>query len=338
MLDVKEFFDPATSTLTYVVWHKRTLDAVVIDPVWDYDANDSKVSDVSAQKILKFIREKALRLHWILETHAHADHLSASQILKRVHSHARIGISAGICIVQSAFKDVFGFDDSFKADGSQFDRLFADGEIVKAGELQFKTLGLGGHTPACIGYFFEGAGAQPSLVFVGDAIFMPDQGTGRCDFPGGSAEALFDSIQSQLFQLSDETEVYVGHDYQPGGRELRFKATVSEQKKHNIHVTPKTSKLSFVAMRKERDTTLSAPRLLLPSLQVNIRAGLAPEVDSKGRRFLKIPFLVSLVAFILGAGLVVSSSYQAFAEEIAPTIAGKVHTIFCDNQSVVQTD
>lgn len=282
MTQVKEFFDPATWTLTYVVFDPDTKDAIVLDPVWDYDPAASKMSTESANAVLQFISEQQLNVHYILETHAHADHVSGSQVLKKHLKDAKVGIGAHITKVQEVFKEVFNLHEDFATNGSQFDLLLEEGKAYTAGTIKIQVLYTPGHTPACSSYLIDNA------VFTGDALFMPDYGTGRCDFPAGSATELFDSVQ-KLYQLPDETLVYTGHDYMPNGRPLRFQSTIGEQKKSNIHITEKTTREQFVEFRNARDKTLSAPRLLLPSVQVNIDAGHLPEAESNGTRYLKIP-------------------------------------------------
>jgi len=283
MTQIKEFFDKDTWTLTYVVWDTNTHDAVVIDPVMDYDPAASKTSEESARAVIEFLRSKNLNLHYILETHAHADHLSGSQIIKREFPLARIAIGANITKVQEVFKGVFEMPGDFKTDGSQFDRLLKDGEDLLAGSLKIKTLFTPGHTPACASYYVDGN------VFVGDALFMPDYGTGRCDFPAGSAADLYHSIHGRLYELPESTKVYTGHDYLPNGRALRFMSTIAEEKKNNIQLKTETSLEDFVRFRTERDRTLAAPKLLLPSVQVNIDAGQLPKPSKNGKRYLRIP-------------------------------------------------
>lgn len=283
MTQIKEFFDKQTWTLTYVVWDEKSHDALVIDPVLDYDPASSKTSENSAKIVLDFLKSKNLKVHYILETHAHADHLSGSQVIKKAHPAAKIAIGERITAVQEVFKNVFGLPADFKTDGSQFDRLLKDGEEVRAGTLTFKTMFTPGHTPACASYYIDGN------VFVGDALFMPDSGTGRCDFPSGSATDLYRSIHGRLYELPDNTKVYTGHDYQPNGRELKFMSTIAEEKVENVQLKAKTSQDEYVRMRTERDKTLAAPRLLLPSVQVNIDAGNLPTPAANGKRYLKIP-------------------------------------------------
>lgn len=283
MIQIKEFFDKNTWTLTYVVWDKTSRDAIVIDPVMDYDPATSKTSKESAKAVIDFLHSKELNLHFILETHAHADHLSGSQIVKKEFPSAQIAIGEKITKVQEIFKGVFGLPEDFKTDGSQFDRLLKDGEAFHAGSIKIKTLFTPGHTPACASYYIDGN------VFVGDALFMPDYGTGRCDFPAGSASDLYHSVHNRLYELPEDTKVYTGHDYLPNGRPLKFTATIAEEKNENIQLKAQTSLEEFVRFRTERDRTLAAPKLLLPSVQVNIDAGHLPKPAKNGTRYLRIP-------------------------------------------------
>ena len=281
-MEIRPFFDPRTSTLTYVVWDPATRDAVVIDPVLDYDPVRVRVFEDSLQALTAFIDGEGLRVRLVLETHAHADHLSGSQSLKRRYD-AGVAIGEHIRDVQEVFGPVFGLGPSFPTDGSQFDRLFRDGEVFQAGSLSIQVIHTPGHTPACVTYCIGDA------LFTGDALFMPDSGTGRCDFPRGSADALYDSVAGRLYPFPDETRVFVGHDYQPGGRELRYETTIGASKEGNRQLPAGRSKEEFVRFRTERDRTLELPRLLFPSVQVNINAGRLPAVDEEGRRFLKLP-------------------------------------------------
>lgn len=283
MINVKEFFDKATWTLTYVVSDDQTRDAVVIDPVLDYDPASSRTTETSVKQVIDYIREQDLNLHMVLETHAHADHLSGSQIIKREFPHAQIAIGSRIKKVQDVFKDVFALPEDFKTDGSQFDRLLEDGETVKAGSIEFKVIFTPGHTPACASYLIG------ENIFVGDALFMPDYGTGRCDFPAGSASDLYHSVHDRLYELPDHLKVHTGHDYMPNGRPLRFVASLGEEKRENVQLHKETTLDEFVQFRTERDRTLSAPKLMLPSVQINIAAGKLPEPEKNGRRYLKIP-------------------------------------------------
>lgn len=283
-MEIKHFYDPATFTLTYVVYDKNTKDAVVIDPVLDYEPASATTSTESIDTLVGFIKDQSLNVHYILETHAHADHLSgAHDLVTNYVPQAKIAIGERIRIVQETFKHVFNFAPTFKTDGSQFHKLFQDNEVFKAGSLSFKVLFTPGHTPACTSFLVGDA------VFTGDALFMPDYGTGRCDFPKGDAKALYHSITERLYTLPDSTRVFVGHDYQPGGRALAFETTIGEEKKSNIQLKQETTEAEFVKFRQGRDATLSAPRLLLPSIQVNIAAGELPPPESNGRSYLKLP-------------------------------------------------
>ena len=279
---IESFFDPATFTLSYVVFDPDSHDAVVIDPVLDYDPIPSRVSLGSVEKIAHFVREHGLRLHQILETHAHADHLSGAQALKSRFG-AGIVIGERITEVQRVFQAIFGLPDSFRTDGSQFDRLLADGAQLTLGRLPIQAIHTPGHTPACLSYLIGDA------VFTGDALFIEDYGTGRCDFPRGSAADLYDSIHGKLYRLPDATRVFVGHDYLPGGRPLRFETTIGRSKSDNIQLRQDTGRDEFIAARNRRDATLSAPRLLFQSVQVNIDAGRLPAEDEHGLRHLRIP-------------------------------------------------
>jgi glyoxylase-like metal-dependent hydrolase (beta-lactamase superfamily II) len=272
---IKEFFDKDTFTLTYVLYDQSTRDAIVIDPVWDYDPASSQVSTASAELVMAFLKQEQLKVHFILDTHAHADHISGSQVLKNHLPAAKVGIGKNITKVQSTFKSIYNFDPNFPSDGSQFDVLLVEGKTYQAGSLSIQVLNTPGHTPACCSYVID------DFVFTGDALFMPDFGTGRCDFPGGSASDLYDSIQ-KLYKLPESSKVYTGHDYQPNGRPLRFQSTIGEQKKDNIHINADTSKDDYVKFRTDRDKTLSAPRLLLPSLQINIDGGHLPPTEPNG--------------------------------------------------------
>ncbi|MBK7892267.1 MAG: MBL fold metallo-hydrolase [Bdellovibrionales bacterium] len=283
-LAVKEFFDSATWTLTFVAFDEKTKDAVIIDPVLDYDPGASKVSTESVAEVVAFVKKQGLKVHYILETHAHADHLSSSQILKKEFPMAKLAIGERIRDVQKLFKGVFGLGENFATDGSQFDQLLKDGQEIVAGALKIKTLFTPGHTPACASYLIN-----DESLFTGDALFMPDYGTGRCDFPAGSAETLYDSVTQRIYSLPDHVKIYVGHDYMPGGRSVEFQSTVGEEKRKNIQLKAETAKAEFIAFRTERDKTLAAPRLLLPSVQVNIDAGNLPVVSDNGTRYLKIP-------------------------------------------------
>ena len=274
-------FDEATHTVSYVVWDPATRRAAIIDPVLDYDHRTGRVSHRSADDLLGFAAGQGLSVDWVLETHAHADHLSAAPYLKE-KTGAPIGIGARITEVQRTFAPVFGLED-VSGEGREFDRLFRDGETITIGGLQVEVMHTPGHTPACVSYRIGEA------VFVGDTLFMPDYGTARADFPGGDARTLYRSIH-RLLALPDATRLYLCHDYKAPGRDhFAWETTVGEEKTRNIHVGGGVDETSFVAMREARDATLAAPVLLLPSLQVNIRAGRLPDPDRDGRRFLRIP-------------------------------------------------
>lgn len=280
---VKEFFDKNTWTLTYVVYDEKTNDAVVIDPVWDYDPASSKMSTDSIDSVHAYILANDLKIHYILETHAHADHVSGAQLLKKKIPAALVGIGAKITDVQVVFKEIFNLNPNFAADGSQFDLLLNEENLLQAGTLSIKTIFTPGHTPACGSYLIGDA------LFTGDALFMPDYGTGRCDFPAGSAHDLYNSVHKKLYQLPDETRVFVGHDYLPNGRGLKFESSIGEEKQRNIQLRAETTLEDFVSFRMDRDKSLAAPRLLLPSVQININAGQLPFPEDNGVRYLKIP-------------------------------------------------
>ena len=282
MTIVQTFFDDATYTLTYVVYDETTRDAVIIDPVWDYDPLASQMSSESVQKVIDFVSTKNLTPHLILETHAHADHLSGAQLLKKEYPEAKLGIGEHITIVQETFKPVFGLPEAFKTDGSQFDLLLKEGRRVTAGSLAIDILYTPGHTPACSSYVIG------DKVFSGDALFMPDSGTGRCDFPRGSATDLYRSITQKLYTLPDTTRVFVGHDYQPQGRELAFETTIAAEKTGNIQLPDGRSEEQFVEFRSTRDATLKMPRFIFQSVQVNINAGTFYGADEQ-EGFLRIP-------------------------------------------------
>lgn len=279
--DVTAFFDPATSTLTYLVADPASGACAVIDSVRDYDQKSGRTSTAAADKVIAAVRDRKLRLDWILETHVHADHLSAAPHLKQ-QLGGRTGIGADVTKVQSMFRTLFDMDSVCAADGREFDQLFADGDAFEIGSLSARVLASPGHTPACIAYLIGDA------LFVGDTLFMPDYGTARCDFPGGDARRLYRSIR-RLLDLSPTTRVFVGHDYQPNGRPLAFEASVAEHRAKNVHIHDGISEDDFATMRETRDRTLSLPALILPSVQVNIRAGELPPPEANGQRYLKIP-------------------------------------------------
>lgn len=278
---VRAFFDPATFTASYVVHDPISKQAAIIDPVLDFTPRNARTSTRSADALLAHVAEAGLELVWLLETHAHADHLSAGHYL-REQTGAPVVIGAAITAVQKTFAPMFEADDVVP-DGSQFDRLVQEGDVLPLGAAEIRVLHTPGHTPACVTYLIGDA------AFVGDTLFMPDYGTARSDFPGGSAEALYDSIR-KILDLPGETRMFVGHDYLPEGRsEFAFETTVAEQKAANIHIHAGVSETEFVAMRKARDATLEAPLLILPSLQVNIRAGALPPATEQGHRYLRLP-------------------------------------------------
>jgi len=281
MPEVESFFDKRTQTLTYVVYDPATRDAVVIDPVLDYEPVGSYTFTESVDAVKAFMHERGLRLHFVLETHAHADHLSGSQLLARQFG-ARVVIGRRITEVQAAFKHVFDLPTTFPTDGSQFDVLLDEGAVLEAGSLRIGALATPGHTPACLSYTIGDA------VFTGDALFMHDYGTGRCDFPRGSADALFDSVQ-KLYRLPDATRVFVGHDYQPNGREVRCQTTIAASKRSNVQLDERTTRDEFVRFRQRRDAQLAPPKLLFQSVQVNVDAGRLPAPHDNGVRYLRLP-------------------------------------------------
>ena len=278
---VQPFFDEATCTFSYVVHGKPGGVCAIIDSVLDYDPKSGRVRTGSADRLIEYVRGQGLHLHWILETHAHADHMSAARYL-REQLGGVIAAGQAITTVQGVFKRVFNLDPDFPTDGTQFDRLLRDGETFPIGELHAMAIATPGHTPACMAYQVGDA------VFVGDTIFMPDVGTARCDFPGGDAHQLYHSIQ-RLLSLPAETRLYMCHDYPPAGREASWQTTVAEQRRANIHVRDGIGEDAFVDMRTRRDATLSMPTLILPAIQVNIRAGHFPPAEDNGVRYLKIP-------------------------------------------------
>jgi glyoxylase-like metal-dependent hydrolase (beta-lactamase superfamily II) len=279
--DIKSFFDPETWTFTYVVSGGKGTPCVIIDSVLNYDSKSGRTSTHSADEVIQFIKTEELKLTWILETHAHADHLTAAPYLQEKLG-GKLVIGNHITNVQSVFKGVFNLEEGFEVDGSQFDHLLTDGESLVFGELSLKALYVPGHTPACMAYEIGDA------VFVGDTLFMPDVGTARCDFPGGNAKTLYQSIQ-KILSYPNETKLYMCHDYPPNGRTPEFCSTVGAEKSGNIHVHDGISEEQFVQMRTQRDETLQMPTLILPSIQVNIRAGHFPEPEDNGKSYLKIP-------------------------------------------------
>jgi glyoxylase-like metal-dependent hydrolase (beta-lactamase superfamily II) len=280
--DVTAFFDPATATVSYVVADPATKRAAVIDPVLDYDPKAGRTSTASAEALVAAVREKGLTVDWILETHVHADHLSAAPYVKR-HLGGRIAIGSRIGTVQATFGKLFDAEPEFATDGRQFDRLFGDGDREPLGDLEIEAMHVPGHTQACAAYRIGDA------VFVGDTLFMPDVGTARCDFPGGDARTLWRSIR-RILDLPHETRIFVCHDYPPNGsRAPAWETTVAEERRANIHVRDGITEDAFVEMRTARDRTLAMPMLILPSVQVNMRAGDLPPPAANGIRYLKIP-------------------------------------------------
>lgn len=281
---IQPFFDPATWTVTYVVFQEGRPECAIIDSVLDYDPKAGRTSTASADKVVAFVRAHGLRVEWILETHAHADHLSAAPYLKR-HLGGQIAIGQSIRNVQGVFKKLFNLEPEFRLDGSQFDHLFDDRATFAIGGLTGRAIHVPGHTPADMAYQIGDA------VFVGDTLFMPDVGTARCDFPGGDAHELYRSIR-KLLDLPSNTRLFMCHDYPPEGRGPAWETTVRAQREGNIQVHDGVNEEQFVAMRQARDATLAMPTLLLPSVQVNIRAGELPPPDANGVRYLKIPLNV----------------------------------------------
>lgn len=279
---VHAFFDEPTNTVSYVLADPGSKTCAIVDSVLDYDPAAGRTRTASADSIIAFIRQQGLTLDWILETHVHADHLSAAPYIKQ-QLGGRIGIGFNITVVQNVFGKVFNAGTEFARDGSQFDHLFRDGETFQIGNIQARALHTPGHTPACMTYVVGDA------AFVGDTLFMPDYGTARCDFPGGDARELYRSIR-KIFALPSETRLFMCHDYKaPGRDEYRWETTVAEERARNVHAHDGVDEDSFVAMRRKRDATLDMPRLILPSVQVNMRAGKLPPPESNGTRYLKIP-------------------------------------------------
>lgn len=278
---VHGLFDPATWTVTYVVHSGPGSACAIVDPVLDYDPKSGRTRTASADKLVAYVQENRLQVQWILETHAHADHLTAAPYLKRKLG-GQTGIGEQIRTVQQVFKGVFNLEPQFRLDGSQFDHLFRDGEEFRIGELAARVMHVPGHTPADVAYVIGDA------VFVGDTLFMPDVGTARCDFPGGNAHTLYASIR-RLLSMPRGTRLFMCHDYPPNGRPVAFESTVGEQLAHNIHVHEGVTEAQFVEMRSKRDATLEMPVLILPAVQVNIRAGELPPPEANGTSYLKIP-------------------------------------------------
>lgn len=279
---VEAFFDPATFTYSYVVSDPETHQCAVIDSVLDYDPASGRTSHATAQRLVDYVREKELTVQWLLETHVHADHLSAAPYLKQ-QLGGQLAIGDQITVVQDTFGKLFNAGTEFATDGRQFDHLFHDGDTFQVGKVQARAIHTPGHTPACMTYVIGDA------AFVGDTLFMPDYGTARCDFPGGDARTLYQSIQ-KLFALPDETRVFMCHDYKaPGREEFLYETTIAAEREQNVHVHPGITEEQFVTMRSARDATLGMPTLILPSVQINMRGGELPKPESNGTRYLKIP-------------------------------------------------
>lgn len=278
---IQAFFDPSTWTISYVVFDQPGGYCAIIDPVLDYDPKCSRTSTRSADKLIEFIQSQQLSVTWILETHAHADHLSSAGYLKN-QLGGKIGIGSGIPEVQKTFKKIFNLGDEFVPDGHHFDHLFNDDEVFQIGKLTAQAISVPGHTPADMAYQFE------DTIFIGDTLFMPDIGTARADFPGGDARRLFQSIQ-KLLAFPPQTRLLMCHDYPPATRSAQWESTITQQRMHNIHVHDGVSEDDFVAMRNKRDATLEMPTLLLPSIQANIRAGRLPPPEDNGVAYFKLP-------------------------------------------------
>jgi glyoxylase-like metal-dependent hydrolase (beta-lactamase superfamily II) len=283
--DVTPFHHAATGTWTYVVADPATREAAIIDPVLDYDWKSGRTATTSADQVVAHCRRHGLHVRWVLETHAHADHLSAAQALKR-EIGGEVAIGAGIRGVQQTFKRVFGLGEDFAADGAQFDRLLADGQQLELGQCTIEVITTPGHTSDSVSFRVGDA------VFIGDTLFMPDGGSARCDFPGGDARQLYRSVSERLYALPSTTRVFVCHDYCPGGRAARCETTIDEQRRSNIHIRAGVDEHEFVRMRTERDATLDVPNLIVPSVQVNIRAGHLPPPDPDGVSYLRVPLNV----------------------------------------------
>ena len=284
-LYVEGFFDPATSTVTYLLLDRTTQAAAIIDSVLDYDPKSGRTRTASADRVLMRAAELGARIEWILETHVHADHLSAAAYLKEKLG-AKVAIGDRIATVQQVFGRLFNAGPAFATDGSQFDHLLADGDTLPLGSLVIEAWQTPGHTPACLTYVVQSD--KETVAFVGDTLFMPDYGTARCDFPGGDAAMLYRSIR-RILSLPEATTLYMCHDYRPGGREVAYVTSVGEERAANVHIHDGVDEAAFVAMRRARDAQLEAPVLLLPSVQVNMRAGELPPPEENGTRYLKIP-------------------------------------------------
>lgn len=279
--NIEGFFDPVSATISYVVFDQPSGHCAIIDPVLDYDPKSGRTTHQAVDKLIDFVRSRNLTVDWILETHAHADHLSSAHYLK-MELGGKTAIGDKISAVQTVFKKMFNLEKGFSTDGAQFDHLFADGEYFDVGKIRGKAILVPGHTPADLAYQFEDA------IFIGDTMFMPDAGTARADFPGGDARQLYRSIR-KLLEYPPETRLFMCHDYPPSDRPIKWESTVANERAHNIHVHDGISEDTFVAMRTARDATLGMPALILPSVQVNIRAGQLPPAEDNGTAYLKIP-------------------------------------------------
>ena len=281
-MQVESIFDPATYTITYIVFDEKTKEAAIIDSVLDFDPIESSIAQTNINKAIKILNDNSLELKYIIDTHAHADHLTGAFILKQKYPNAKTVIGENIKLVQKTFKPVFNLKD-LKVEGEQFDILLKEGESINIGDIKLEAIFTPGHTPACTSFFTGDA------VFTGDSLFMPDFGTGRCDFPAGSADDLYNSIHEKLYKLPEDTVVYVGHDYGTGGRDFAWKTTIKESKEKNIQLKVGTPKKEFVEFRTKRDATLKEPKLIYQSIQVNIDAGKLPTQEDNGTSYLKMP-------------------------------------------------
>lgn len=275
-------FDDSSSTCTYVVSCPDTLKTMIIDSVLGYNPVSGRTDNTHNERVVKYVEEKKLDVEWVLETHVHADHVTGADYLKK-HFDAKTGIGAHVSEVQELFKEIFNLGDTFKTDGSQFLHLFKDGDEFKLGNVPVRCLHVPGHTPACMAYIVGDA------VFTGDTLFMPDFGTARCDFPGGSVDAMYDSVTKKLYDLPDTHRVFVGHDYKPGGRELKWETTIGEEKANNKQLKADTTREEFTKFRSARDAMLNLPRLIVPSLQINLRNGSFPPPEENGTSYIKVP-------------------------------------------------
>ncbi len=300
---IESFFDKVTGTVSYVLADTATQQAAVIDPVLDFDPKSGTLTSASSDRIVDYVREQGWQVQWILETHAHADHISGAQHIRH-HLGGKVAIGANIREVQKIFRSIFHFERNFSPDGSQFDHLFEDGEVFHLGKLAVTALLVPGHTPADMAYLVG------QDIFVGDTLFMPDVGTARADFPGGDAATLFHSIQ-RILRLPAKTRIHVCHDYPPANRLPTWVSTVAEQRAHNIHVHAGISEAEFVNMRNTRDASLSMPALILPSVQINVRAGMMPPAQDDGRTYIQVPINAFLKSGDIPQGIWQSANHPA---------------------------